>query len=230
MIDNIKQGTFYGVSVGPGDPELMTLKAVKTLEQVSVIATPRTGGTQTLALDIAKQVVNLENKTILPLDFLMTRDKLKQQSRHHEIKESIAAHLRFGEDVAMLNLGDASLYSTVSYMVELLKEDGFSIEIVAGVTSFCAVAATLQTSLTTMSKPLHILPSHCLDDVLPLDGTKVVMKTGKAMGELKQMLLQQEPRFKVQAVQNCGLANEKICKTAEDIDSDASYFTTLIIQ
>ena len=67
-------GTFYGVGVGPGDPELLTLKALRTLEHCPVIAAPRTRSGEMLALDIVRQAISLEGKTILPLDFTMSRD------------------------------------------------------------------------------------------------------------------------------------------------------------
>lgn len=227
-------GIFYGVSVGPGDPELMTLKAVKTLEKVCIIATPRTydqnNVEKTLALDIACGAVNLEKKEILKLDFLMSRDKTLIKKRHKEISETIAEKLRQGNDVALLNLGDASLYSTCSYIMEILKKMGFTVEIIAGVPSFCAVAAQLQTSLTTMNQPLHILPAGSISSVFPLKGTKVVMKTGKSMGNLKEYLENVEPPVSVEGIERCGLPEEKIIHSVEELDPDLGYFTTLILK
>lgn len=227
-------GIFYGVSVGPGDPELLTVKAVKLLEKVDIIATPRTfdrnNVEKTLALDIASGVVDLSGKEILKLDFLMTRDENLQGKRHEEIAEQMAEKLRRGKDVAMLNLGDASLYATFSYIMELLKNQGFSVEIIPGVPSFCAIAAKLQTSLTTMNQPLHILPAGRLEEVFPLEGTKVVMKTGKSMGKVKSFLLKQEKVYQVQGMERCGLTDEKIIHSVEELEEDLGYFTTLIIK
>lgn len=70
-----RNGVLYGVSVGPGDPELMTLKAVRCLEKCPVIAAPQTAGGRMLALDIARGAVGLDGKTILPLRFAMSRDR-----------------------------------------------------------------------------------------------------------------------------------------------------------
>ncbi len=113
----MEQGIFYGVGVGPGDPELLTVKALRTIERCPVIAAPETRGEKTLALDIARQAVNLEGKTILPLQFLMTRDKQALDQSHRQQAQKIIAYLEQGVDVAMLNLGDVSIYSTFSYIL-----------------------------------------------------------------------------------------------------------------
>ena len=110
----MKEGIFYGVSVGPGDPELMTRKAVRVIEECGVIVAPMTKGEKTLALDIARGAANLSRKEIVPIEFLMTRDREAQRQRHMEIAEQIAGYLRGGQDVTMLNLGDVSIYSTFS--------------------------------------------------------------------------------------------------------------------
>lgn len=226
----MNKGIFYGVSVGPGDPELMTIKAVKVLEKVSVVATPRTKGENTLALDIASQVTDLSNKEVLMLDFLMTRDKEKLIARHNEIANTIKSYLDKNIDVAMLNLGDVSVFSTFSYIMDILASDGYCIEVIAGVTSFCSVAATLQQSLTSMNEPLHILPASNIEDAIKLSGTKVIMKAGKSMDNVKNIIIQNNLQDRVKAVQNCGLPNQKICHNIDDISDDLSYFTTLVIK
>ena len=82
-------GVLYGVSVGPGDPELMTLKAVHCLEKCPVIAAPQTAGGRMLALDIAKGAVDLSGKTILPLRFAMSLDPAVQKAAHIEAARAV---------------------------------------------------------------------------------------------------------------------------------------------
>ena len=223
-------GILYGVSVGPGDPELMTLKAVRVLKECPVIATPQTAGEKTLAYDIASQVVDMSGKELLTLAFLMTRDKEKLTQRHEEIATMISEKLDEGKDVAMVNLGDVSVFATFTYIMDILVAQGYGVEMVPGVTSFCAVASTLKTSLTTMHRPLHILPAASLGEVLALEGTKVVMKTGKAMPAVKALLREQGMIKETTAVQNCGLPNQVICNSLDEISDDLGYFTTMIIK
>ena len=141
-------GTFYGVSVGPGDPELLTLKAVRVLAQCPILAVPETKSGGTLALDIAAAAVDLSGKTILKLPFPMTRKEAETRANHEVQARRIVEQLQAGKDVAMVNLGDVSVFSTFSYLMELVKAAGCPVEMIPGVTSFCAVASRLQTSLT----------------------------------------------------------------------------------
>ena len=117
-------GTFYGVSVGPGDPELMTLQAVRRLENCPVIAAPQTPKGGMLALDIAKGAVELSGKTILPLRFAMSLDPAVQKAAHIEAARAVKEYLDAGQDVAMLNLGDVSVYATFGYLQEILEAEG----------------------------------------------------------------------------------------------------------
>ncbi len=228
----MEQGIFYGVGVGPGDPELLTVKALRTIERCPVIAAPETRGEKTLALDIARQAVNLEGKTILPLQFLMTRDKQALDQSHRQQAQKIIAYLEQGVDVAMLNLGDVSIYSTFSYILEIVKEEGFQAQIVPGVPSFCAVGALLQQSLTEMSLPLHIIPAGHpgLAQSLALPGGKVLMKTGKALPEVRRALRKQGLYERASLVQNCGLPDQKICRSLDEAEDGAGYFTTIVVR
>lgn len=127
-------GTFYGVSVGPGDPELMTLQAVRRLENCPVIAAPRTPKGGMLALDIAKGAVDLSGKTILPLRFARSLDPAVQKAAHIEAARAVKEYLDAGQDVAMLNLGDVSVYATFGYLQEILEAEGCKTVMLPGVT------------------------------------------------------------------------------------------------
>lgn len=217
-------GSFYGVSVGCGDPELMTLKAVRVLNQCRVVAVPVSNG-KTTAFDIAKQVVDFSNKTILELQFPMVRDKATLDTIHIKHANTIMEYLKQGLDVAMVNLGDVSIYSTYSYVCEKLKRYGVTIESISGVTSICECANRLNLSLTTMNQPIHVVPSSCtnIEDTLKLEGTKVIMKTSRDTTKL-QALLKGKDYY---VCQNCGMPQEDF---SQNLSSTTSYFTIVILK
>lgn len=225
-------GTLYGVSVGPGDPELLTLKAVRIIESCDVVAAPCTAGEKTLALDIAMGAADLTGKAIVTLPFLMTRDKSALAKSHRAAADTLAVYLRAGCSVAMLNLGDVSIYSSFCYLMELLISDGFTVEMIPGVTSFCATAAALNISLTTMQEPLHIIPAGSMNtaEALSLSGTKVLMKTGRDLSRVKEEICCRGLENNTLLVQNCGLPNEKICRNITEASDEISYFTTIVVK
>lgn len=229
----MKKGIFYGVGVGPGDPELMTLKAVRVLERCPVVAAPRTKSGEMLALDIASGAVDMKGKTVLPLYFSMERDKAPRHAAHLAAAEAVRAHLDGGRDVAMLNLGDVSIYATFSYLMELLGAQGYETVMVPGVPSFCAVAARLGVSLTEMDSPLHIAPgSMALDAVLDQPGTKVLMKSGLQLPAVLEALEARGALGSSMLVQNCGLPEEEVYGNLSQSRPEGrhGYFSTIIVK
>ena len=226
-----KLGTFYGVGVGPGDPELLTLKAVRVLESCPVLAAPQTASGEMTALSIARQVVDLEGKTLLPLFFTMSRDKERQRAAHREAAEAVRLHLERGQDVAMAILGDVSIFSTYCYLMDILKGEGFPCVMVPGVPSFCAVAARLGRSLTEANTPLHILPGggEGPGESLDLPGTKVLMKSGRNYPQMLEELERRDWLDQAGMVENCGLPGERIFPTLEEKPESSGYFTTIIL-
>ena len=224
-----KQGVFYAVSVGPGDPELLTRQACRVLEVCDVIAAPRTKAGRMLALDIAGGAVDMRGKTILPLDFTMAHDAAVREESYRTAAGAIEAELTTGRDVAMVNLGDVSVYATAYYILERIRSDGFEVVMCPGVTSFCAVAARLGRSLTRMEEPLHILPgSMDMDSALTLPGTKVVMKSGKAIHETAEALKRHGLLANAGMVADCGLETEQVYTDLRQLPEEISYFATIV--
>lgn len=222
------RGKLYGVGVGPGDPELMTLKAVRIINECSVIAVPSENLESCVAYNIAKSsVLNIEEKEILAVAMPMTKDKAVLNANYNQVAEKIKKYLDAGQDVAMLTIGDPTVYSTYMYVHQRIEAAGYETMIVSGITSFCAAAATLNMSLVERSQPLHIYPgSYDMDEVFHVSGTKVLMKSARKFMSVKERLL--DSNLEVSMVENCGLENEKICYGIENFPEDSGYYTLIV--
>lgn len=229
----MKQGVLYGVSVGPGDPELLTLKAIRCIEQCPVVAAPQTAEGRMLALEIAQGAVELSGKTILPLHFVMSRDPAVLQASHEAAAQVVREQLDQGRDVALLNLGDVSIYATYGYLEDLLKARGYETVRIPGVPSFCAVAARLGQSLTGgMEQPLTIAPGRHAEEILDAPGAKVLMKTGRQLPQTLDVLRERGLLANSAMVCNCGLPDEAVYTDLSTFDpaEAAGYFTTILVK
>ncbi len=229
------KGTFYGVSVGPGNPELLTLQAVRLIRQCPVLAAPQTSSGQMLALDIARSALGeaLNGKTIVPLHFAMSRDPAVLAASHRQAARAVRPFLDAGQDVAMLNLGDVSIYATFGYLQSLLQAEGYATAMAAGVPSFCAAAARLNVPLTGgMDVPLTVAPGSWVGRVLETPGTKVLMKTGRQLPALLDTLRQAGKLQTSALVCNCGLPDEQVYPdlSRSQPDVPAGYFATVLVK
>ena len=209
----------------------MTLKGVRTLEACPVIAAPRTRSGEMLALDIAGKGADLAGKLVLPIDFSMTREEDRRRGEYEAGAAAIAGHLEAGRDVAMVNLGDVSIYATCARMIELVKGKGFRTVMIPGVPSFCAVAARLGESLTEDSAPLHIFPAGTadVDRALELEGTKVLMKSGRQLPGVIAALDRAGALGRSALVENCGLPGERVAAPLGR-DTVGGYFSTVVVK
>lgn len=226
--DVFLSGILYGVSVGSGDPELITLGAVKAIGECSVIAVPRTKGESSLALTIAEQAADMSGKEIVFFDFPMSLDKSEWEKSHETAAKDICGRLSEGMSVAMLCLGDISVYSTFSYIAERVKQSGFICRWIPGVTSFCAAAAVCGSPLVSGNEPLIVVPasSDNFDELLKQSGTKVIMKS-RGISDRLRTVLESRPFF---AVSDCGMQGERIYTDVNDIPENGSYFTVYIVK
>ncbi len=225
------KGILYGVSIGVGDPELLTLKAVKTLERCDVIAYPKTKSGRAVALETAQKAVDLSQKELLPLAFLMTRDEHELTQNYKRLAQELADILDCGKDIAMPVLGDVSVYSTFSYIAELLQKSGYRTESIPGVCSPCACAAAAGEPLVKMSRQLHIIPASAdIQDVFEFSGVKVVMKSGREISKLIKLLDEKDMLEKAVFIENCGMDNERILRGKEALETEFGYLTTAIIK
>ncbi len=224
-----KKGCLFGVGVGPGDPELMTLKAVRLVNENEIIAVPGREKEESIAYNIAKPVTDIEKKKVLALPMPMTKDRTVLEANYARAAAEIISYLDQGENVVYLTLGDATVYATYMHIHRKISEAGYDTEIISGIPSFCAAAAKLNISLVERSEMLHVIPSsYQIDDGLKLPGTKVLMKAASRMKEVRQQLIDMDAD--VNMVEKCGMPEERIFRSAEEIDGNAGYLSIMIVK
>lgn len=226
----MKKGVLYGVGVGPGDPELITLKAARILREADVIAVPATGDGKKTALSIV--AAHIAGKPLLECATPMLRDKQKLADNYARVASELTALLDQGKTVAFITLGDPSIYSTYIYVHHRVLAQGYTAQLIPGVPSFCAVAARLNTSLCEGAQMLHIVPSshESTEEGLGLPGNKVLMKAGKAIDAVRDRLAQAGKLDNAAMVECCGMENEKVYRSLRELDDTASYFSVIVVK
>lgn len=226
------KGILFGVGVGPGDPELMTYKAVTTIEKCPVIAVPAKGKEYAVSYKIASgKVNNIEEKECIQLETPMTKDRKILEEAYKKAAIQIINILENGKDVAYLTLGDPTVYSTYMYIHRIVKAKGYQTEIINGIPSFCAASARLNESLVDRSQQLHIIPSsYDIEEALEYPGTKVLMKSASKLGIVKKRLSEKSKDADVKMVENCGMTEEKIYEGIQKIPETAGYYSLVIVK
>lgn len=223
------RGMLYGIGVGPGDPELLTVKSIKAINHCDIIAVPDSGAKKRMALDIVREYVG--EKPVLFLDLPMTRDMDKLQKSHGRAAAIICERLDMGENVGFLTLGDPTVYSTYGYLHKLISGQGYTAKIIPGVTSFCAAAAALGEPLCEGGEPLHIIPASYgyMEGALSLDGTKVLMKSGKKLRAAIGLLREKNLLAKASLAENVGMEGERLVRDLRR-ETESGYFSVIIVK
>lgn len=226
----MEKGTLYGVGVGPGDKELITVKAINILKKSDIIALPNAKSGNNKAYDIIKE--HIEGKEIIYIDMPMIKDRVELEKSHRAGAEIIQKYLDMGKNVAFATLGDVSIYSTYMYIHRIITSYGYNTIIIPGVTSFSASAARLNMSLCDGDTPLIIIPANYKDnkELLSLNATKVLMKSGSKLEQVKKEIKELGLEKNTFMVENCGMENEKIYYDFSKVEDKTSYFSLIIIK
>ena len=221
-------GILYGVGVGPGDPELMTLQAVRVIRASDVILAPGREPKETVAWKIAAGAVpELAEKEAVGIHMPMTKDPDILQRAHQEAVDRINAELEKGKKAAFLTLGDPCIYSTYLYVHRKVQAAGYQAEIISGIPSFIAAAAAVGEGLVENSQMLHVIPaSYPAEEGMALPGTRVLMKAGKAAAQVRDELILRGAQG--WAVERCGMEGERIFHSLDEIPDDLSYYSIIV--
>lgn len=228
----MNKGKLIGIGVGPGDPELLTVKAVKTLKTAPVICAPKSSKNKpSLALSIVQDILierEINYKTIEPL-FPMIEDKEALENYWADAAELMISELENGRDVSFITLGDPSIYSTFSYIARIIKGKGYSVEMIPGITSFTGCAASAGITLGEKDEIILVVPKvdQRLEEILEHADTAVIMKTSRH-SQVLEKIIKKDPRDKkVISVQNCGMDNEEIFN---GFAKKGKYLSTTIVK
>ncbi|SFH56560.1 precorrin-2/cobalt-factor-2 C20-methyltransferase [Pseudobutyrivibrio sp. OR37] len=227
-------GVLFGIGVGPGDPEMLTLKAVKAIKEADVICLPKAEKDKCRAYQIALPAVpEIRYKKTISHDFEMTSDPERLEIMHKEFYEKYKQLLLDGYNLAFLTIGDPTIYSTFGYIMKLAKKDGIEVEIINGITSFTGAAASAGILLSESKENIHIISGQGnLEEELKLSGTKIIMKSGRNISAIKEKLipLEEADKITVYAVVDCGMETEEIYNGAVMIPENSKYMMTIIIK
>ncbi|MBF0234991.1 MAG: precorrin-2 C(20)-methyltransferase [Desulfamplus sp.] len=228
-------GKLYGIGVGPGDPELLTLKAVRIINEADVVFTAASAKRDySLALEIARPHLSPSVITKF-LSFTMTQDKEATVAAWDGNAEQIAEVLKEGKNAAFLTLGDPMTYSTFGYILKSLKKvmPEASVETVPGITSFHAAAARLNRTLVEAEESLLITSGAYGGDQLLKVGASienvVMMKAYKNIKQNNQALKKAGFYNNSVAISKCGREGEEIIKNIDELETRAPDYWTLVL-
>jgi precorrin-2/cobalt-factor-2 C20-methyltransferase len=223
-------GRLYGIGVGPGDPELLTLKALRLLQAAPVVAYPVSDGGKSLSRSIVADFLR-GNQIEVPLWYPF---KLEQSSQPYYDKaaETLAEHLQAGRDVVVLCEGDPFFYGTFMYLFTRLS-DRFPTEVVPGVSSVMANASMLGTPLTYRNDIFMvlpaILPAEILAERLAIADAAVILKLGRHFAKVYEVLKQLGLAERARYIERATMQNQRIVPLAEVDPTAVPYFSLISV-
>lgn len=235
-------GKLYVIGIGPGDPDLMTLKAVRILKEVPCIFVPkgREEGTS-LALSIVRKTLSLENKEIVEAYFPMKKtmgavETENLDAKWNETADAVLNRLDHGVDAAFVTIGDPAIYSTFFYLYDRLldRKPSLNIEIVPGISSINAAAARAGLCLGLGNDRIAILPANYMDslpETLEKFDTVVLMKVNKVFDTVRDTLARMDLSSAATYVARAGMEDERVCKDIRTVkEEDLNYFSLVIVR
>ncbi len=212
----------YGVGVGPGDPELLTLKAVRCIRAAQHIFVPRTTPDEP---GLAESVVQeyLAEKHVVACHVPMGADNAE---RYIQIAQTIDATIHTGETGAFVTLGDPLVYSTYAYIMLEAQKLGIETPIIPGITSFTAAASALAMPIAIKDEHVYLVDGHVDEEILQRVHTVCVLKPRREVAETLGKLEKFE--FRYTYIKHCSLPQETVLHDKEDILRDREYMSLII--
>lgn len=226
-------GIFYGIGVGPGDPELLTMKAIHAIEKVDVLIAPKTEKKEgSVALEIAKPYLK-EDVEIVYQVFPMVKGFADSTEAWEANKTEILGLLRAGKNVAFLTLGDPMFYSTYIYVYRLLENEDVTIETIPGVPAFAAIGSKLGIPIVEGNEILSIIPATAdlerIQEAVKTSDNVVLMKVYRNFSEIADLLEANGMADRAVMVSRCGLPDERrIDNIGKHKNESVNYLSTIL--
>ncbi|NME81911.1 cobalt-factor II C(20)-methyltransferase [Clostridium sp. SM-530-WT-3G] len=215
--------TLYGIGVGPGDKELLTVKAVRIIESCDVVVAPSaTEGGESIALETARDYIKEGTEVVVKHFPMGKKDRVLKALEAYEFIES---KLREGKNVAFLTIGDPYVYSTYIHMLTHMREDGFEVVTVPGITSFCAAASLVDRTLVIGNEKLVIMPATKVKEITD-EKFIVIMKVYKHEEEVIDVL--EEKGFDYVYASRVGREGQLVLTDREEILKVRDYMSLII--
>jgi precorrin-2/cobalt-factor-2 C20-methyltransferase len=229
-----KKGTLYGIGVGPGDPELITLKALKVLEKrPHIFAATSSKNTYSLALDIIHS--HLNGAPVEQLPFPMTRDQEVLQEAWEKCARRVLEVLDQGSDAAFITLGDPLTFSTFGYLLKTIKGLDPTVRVVTipGITSYHAAAALTQTPLGEGEESFLVVSGAMgaakLQEAVDKTDTVVLLKTYRHADDILAALEELGLTDRAVLVSRCGLDGETVVQDLASLRGRPLPYLSMII-
>ena len=224
-------GTLYGLGVGPGDPELITVKALRLLEAATVVAYPAPEAGESLARSIVADYIPGDAEEIA-IRMPLHSDRFPLDEIYDTAAEDIAGHLRAGRDVAVLCEGDPFFYGSFMYLFGRMAED-FRVEVVPGVSSPMACAAVLGAPLAAKNDVLTVIPAPLpSDDIrrrLEASDASAIIKVGRHFPRIRDLLDDMKVSDRARYVEHATMASQRILPLSEVDTDSAPYFSMILL-
>jgi len=229
------KGKLYGIGVGPGDPELLTVKAVRLIKDADIIITPKTEKKDgSVALNIASPYIDENRTKIVPVVFPMVFHEGTLSDAWLEARDIIISYLEQGKNVVFLTLGDPMFYSTYMYVYRLIEDSEYEIETIPGITAFCAIGSHLGYPIVEKEEVLAIVPATApkekIDAVLAVADDAVIMKVYKNFNEVQETLLKHNMADDAVMISRVGLEDEEVYVGLDKLPADTklNYLSTIL--
>lgn len=235
----MNRGTLYGIGIGPGDPDLITVKAARMLGEAKHVFVPKARkGMESLALTIARKHINPDAE-IHEILFPMTTDREELEAHWEESARIVGKTLETGEDACFLTLGDALLYSTYIYLLRALKRSspGTHVVTIPGITAFSAAAALADFPVGQGKEPVTIIPTaddlEAVRHAVGSGGTVILMKIGKRLGGILDILKNAKALGRSVFVSHVGMDDQRIETDLTKLrgeDADTGYMSIILVR